>query len=166
MECSVPVEVRLALESPPTSGRSSGRSAATLAEVGARLWHELVDRLEAALPTPADCEACCGSLKANGRPPRRLLTLSARSRLRRQRYRCTGCGLEVVRLDAALGLEPRVQPHPRVRERGPWLVTEMSYQKAVDVAAELRNWPISPGELLLVVAQNGRALEAARAAGA
>ncbi|NJD28478.1 MAG: hypothetical protein FIA92_09285, partial [Chloroflexi bacterium] len=42
----------------------------------------------------------------------------------------------------------------------------MSYQKAVDVAAELRRWPIGRGELHRWVTEEGGALEAARAADA
>jgi len=162
MECTVPVEVRLATEHADVGSLERTVSAA-LAEVGVRLWHELVGRLEAALPTPVSCAGCGGHLKSNGRAPRRLVTLSGEVELRRRRYRCTGCGLETVPLDAALGLEPRVQHTLGVRERGLWLVTEMSYQRAVDTAAELRGWAIGRGELHRWVAQEGAALEAARA---
>lgn len=163
MECTVPVEVRLATEHADVGSLERTVSAA-LAEVGVRLWHELVGRLEAALPTPLACARCGGPLKANGRAPRRLVTLSGEVELRRRRYRCTGCGTEMIPLDAALGLEPRVQHTLGVRERGLWLVTEMSYQKAVDSAAELRGWSIGRGELHRWVADEGRTLEAARAA--
>lgn len=163
MECTVPVEVHLAMEHADVGSLERTISAA-LAEVGVRLWRELVTRLEAALPTPAACAACGGAMKANGRAPRRLVTLSGEVELRRRRYRCTGCGLEIVPLDAALGLEPRVQHTLGVRERGLWLVTEMSYQKAVETAAELRTWPIGRGELHRWVAAEGAALEGARAA--
>jgi hypothetical protein len=116
------------------------------------------------LPVPVACLACGGSLKANGRAPRRLVTLAGEVELRRRRYRCRACGLEVVPLDTALGLEPRVQHTLGVRERGLWLVTEMAYQKAVEVGTELRGWSIGRGELHRWVADEGAALEAARAA--
>ena len=165
MECTVPVEVTLATEHADVGSLERTVSTA-LAEVGVRLWHELVGRLEAALPVPLACAACGGPVKGNGRAPRRLVTLSGEVELRRRRYRCTGCGLETVPLDAALGLEPRTQHTLGVRERGLWLVTEMSYQRAVDTAAELRGWSIGRGELHRWVADEGAALEAARAADA
>ncbi len=46
MECTVPVEVRLVTEHADVGSLERTVSAA-LAEVGVRLWHELVDRLEA-----------------------------------------------------------------------------------------------------------------------
>ncbi len=162
MECTVPVEVTLATEHADVGSLERTVSAA-LAEVGVRLWHELVTRLEDALPVPRACGRCGGHLKANGRAPRRLVTLAGEVELRRRRYRCLACGTETVPLDAALGLEPRVQHTLGVRERGLWLVTEMSYAKAVETAAELRRWPIGRGELHRWVASEGAALEAARA---
>jgi hypothetical protein len=116
MECTVRVEVDLATEHADVGSLERTISAA-LVEVGARLWAELVERLEAALPRPASCPACGGRLKANGRARRRLVTLAGEVELRRQRYRCLGCGGEVVPLDAALGLEPRTQHTLGVRER-------------------------------------------------
>lgn len=107
MECTVPVEVHLATEHADVGSLERTISAA-LAEVGARLWRELVERLEAALPVPLTCAACGGRLKANGRAPRRLVTLAGEVELRRRRYRCLGCGAEQVPLDLGLGLEPRV----------------------------------------------------------
>jgi DNA-directed RNA polymerase subunit RPC12/RpoP len=163
MEFTVPVEVRLSTDHADIGSLERTVSAA-LAEVGLALWRELVSRLEAALPTPARCEGCGGRLKANGRAPRRLVTLAGEVELRRRRYRCTACGTEVVPLDAALGLEPRIQHTLGVRERGLWLATEMSYAKAVETAGELRGWSIGRGELHRWVAQEGAALEAARAA--
>jgi len=159
MECTVPVEVQLATEHADVGSLERTINAA-LAEVGVRLWHELVERLEAALPVPVTCAGCGGRLKANGRAPRRLVTLAGEVELRRRRFRCTGCGAEQVPLDLALGLEPRVQHTLGVQERGLWLVTEMSYQKAVDVAAELRRWPIGRGELHRWVAHEGARIEA------
>ncbi len=84
---------------------------------------------------PATCPACGGPMRANGPAPRRLLSAAGAIELRRRRYRCTGCGVEVVPLDAALGLEPRTAHTLEVRERACWLVTEPSYQKAVEAAA-------------------------------
>jgi hypothetical protein len=159
----VPLEVHLATEHADVGSLERTVSAA-LAEVGARLWRELVARLEAVIPVPVACATCGGPLKANGRAPRRLVTLAGEVELRRRRYRCTACGAEEVPLDLALGLEPRTQHTLGVRERGLWLVTEMSYQRAVEVAAELRRWPIGRGELHRWVAREGTALEAARAA--
>lgn len=131
VECTVPVEVHLATDHADV-GSLERTVGAALAEVGRRLWHEVVARIEAALPRPTDCATCGGALKANGRAPRRLVTLAGEVVLRRQRYRCAGCGAETVPLDAALGLEPRTQHTLGVRERALWLVTEMSYQKAVE----------------------------------
>jgi hypothetical protein len=165
MECTVPVQVHLVTEHADVGSLERAVNAA-LAEVGAVLWRELVARLEGSLPVPVTCAACGGAMKANGRAPRRLVTLAGEVELRRRRYRCTGCGAETVPLDGALGLEPRTQHTLGVRERGLWLVTEMSYQRAVDVAAELRRWPIGRGELHRWVADEGAALEAARAADA
>lgn len=163
MERTVPVEVHLATEHADVGSLERTISAA-LAEVGQALWAELVARLEAALPAPASCAGCGGRLKANGRALRRLVTLAGELELRRRRYRCLGCGSEVVPLDAALGLEPRTQHTLGVRERGLWLVTELSYQKTVELAAELRRWPIGRGELHRWVAEEGRRIEAAGAA--
>jgi Uncharacterised protein family (UPF0236) len=165
MECTVPVQVHLATEHADV-GSLERAVAAGLAEVGAELWRALVGQLEASLAVPNACPACGGPVKANGRAPRRLVTLAGEIELRRRRYRCTGCGTETVPLDAALGLEPRTQHTLGVRERALWLVTEMSYQRAVETAAELRRWPIGRGELHRWVAQEGAALEAARAADA
>ncbi len=159
MQCTVPVEVHLATEHADVGSLERTVSAA-LAEVGVALWRELVERLEATLEAPLACPACGGSMKANGRAPRRLVTLAGEVELRRRRYRCTGCGSELVPLDVALGLEPRVQHTLGVQERGLWLVSEMSYQKAVDVAAELRRWPIGRGELHRWVSQEGGRVEA------
>ena len=165
MECTVPVEVHLTTEHADVGSLERTVSAA-LADVGVRLWRELVARLEVSVPAPASCPACGGRLKANGRAPRRLVTLAGEIELRRRRYRCLGCGTETVPLDAALGLEPRVQHTLGVRERALWLVTEMSYAKSVETAVELRDWPIGRGELHRWVAAEGAALEAARAADA
>ncbi len=163
MECTVPVAVHLAIEHADVGSLERAVTDA-LARVGQALWAELLGRLDEALARPATCPACGDRLVANGRAPRRLVTLAGEVELRRRRYRCLGCGTEVVPLDAALGLEPRTAHTLGVRERGLWLVTEMSYQRAVDVAAELRRWPIGRGELHRWVAEEGARLEAARAA--
>ena len=161
MECTIPVEVHVVTDHADVGSLERTISGA-LAEVGVKLWADLVDRLEASLPTPVTCQRCGGRLKANGRAPRRLVTLAGEVDLRRRRYRCTACGSERIPLDEALGLEARTQHTLGVRERGLWLVTEMSYAKAVETAAELRRWPIGRGELHRWVAEEGRALEAAR----
>jgi hypothetical protein len=160
MECTVPIEVNLATEHADVGSLERAIGTA-LAEVGVRLWHELVGRLEATLAVPRSCPACAGRLKANGRAPRRLVTLAGELELRRQRFRCLDCGTEIVPLDLALGLEPRTAHTLGVRERALWLVTEMSYQKSVDVATELRRWPIGRGELHRWVADEGSRIEAA-----
>jgi hypothetical protein len=165
MQCTVPVEVVLDTEHADVSSLERVVTAA-LAQVGQALWAELLERLEAVVPAPRACPACGGRCKANGRAPRRLVTLAGEVELRRRRFRCRSCGTETVPLDAALGLEPRTQHTLGVRERGLWLVTEMSYARAVETAAELRGWPIGRGELHRWVAEEGAALEAARAADA
>ena len=165
MESTVPLTVRMMTDHADVGSLERSVTEA-LAEVGRALWAELIGRLEAAIPRPADCPTCHGRLVANGRAPRRLVTLAGEVELRRQWFRCTVCATEVVPLDAALGLEPRVQHTLGVRERGLWLVTEMSYQRSVDTAAEVRRWPIGRGEPHRWVAQEGAALEAAREADA
>jgi hypothetical protein len=163
MECTVPLTVRMATDQADVGSLEQVVTDA-LAGVGQALWAELIGRLEAALERPVQCAACGGRLVANGRAPRRLVTLVGEIELRRQRFRCRSCRAESVPLDTALGLEPRTAHTLGVRERGLWLVTEMSYQKAVETAAELRRWPIGRGELHRWVAEEGRALEIARAA--
>ena len=163
MECTVPVEVHLSIEHADVGSLERAVTDA-LARVGQALWAEVLGRLARTLARPAACPACGGRLVANGRAPRRLVTLAGEVELRRQRFRCRACNAEHVPLDAALALEPRTQHTLGVRERGLWLVTEMSYQKAVETAAELRRWPIGRGELHRWVAEEGARLEAARAA--
>lgn len=163
MECTVPVQVDLSTEHADIGSLERTVSAA-LADIGLALWQGLVARLEASLPAPVACPACGGRVKANGRAPRRLVTLTGEVELRRRRFRCTGCGVETVPLDTALGLEPRTAHTLAVRERGLWLVTELSYARVVETAAELRGWPIGRGELHRWVAEEGAALEAAQVA--
>ncbi len=84
----------------------------------------------------------------------------ARHDLRRRRFRCRGCGSEVVPLDAALGLEPRIAHSLGVRERALWLVTEISYAKTAATLDALRRLPVSHGELHRWVADEGARIEA------
>jgi hypothetical protein len=165
MECTVPVEVKLLTEHADVGSLERVISHA-LADVGQQVWAQLIARLEAALPRPTACPACGGRLVANGRAPRRLVTLVGEIELLRQRFRRRACGAEHVPLDAALGLEPRTQHTLGVRERALWLVTDMSYQKTVETAGELRRWPIGRGELHRWVAEEGGRLAAARASDA
>jgi hypothetical protein len=164
MECTVPVEVRLATDHADLASLERTISGA-LAEAGRELWRQLTRQLEAALDVPTTCLACGGRLKANGAAPRRLVTLAGEVELPRRRYRCTGCGAEVVPLDQALGLEPRVQHSLGVRERALWLVTELSYQKTAEALSELRGIAISRTKLHEWVASEGRRIEASQAAG-
>ncbi len=161
MECTVPMQVQLTTEHADI-GSLERTIAAALVDVGRALWTALVTQLEAYLPVPTACSACGGPVKGNGRAPRRLVTLTGEVELRRRRYRCTACGAETVPLDVALGLEPRTQHTLGVRERGLWLVTEMSYAKAAETAGELRGWAIGRSELHRWVATEGAALEAVR----
>jgi hypothetical protein len=163
MECTVPLEVSLTTEHADVGSLERVVSAA-LADVGRSLWAALVAQLEAALPVPAACARCAGGLKANGRAARRLVTLSGEVELRRRRYRCRDCGLETMPLDEALGLEPRTQHTLGLQERALFLVTELSYQRSVEVAAELRGWPIGRGELHRWVQEEGARIEAGQAA--
>lgn len=162
MECTVPLEVGLATEHADLASLERTVSGA-LAEVGRALWAALLGRLEAALPEPVACGRCGGALKANGRAPRRLVTLAGEVELRRRRFRCTGCGAEHVPLDAALGLPPRAQHSLGVRERALWLVDELSYARTARTLEELRGLPVSHGELHRWVAQEGAAIEASHA---
>jgi len=91
MECTVPLTVRLATEHADVCSLERTVSAA-LAEVGTKLWAELVARLETALPEPVECADCGAPMKANGRAGRRLVTLVGEVEIRRRRYRCTRCG--------------------------------------------------------------------------
>jgi hypothetical protein len=163
VESSVPVTVTLRTEHADVGSLERSVSAA-LAEIGQALWAHLIAELERTVPRPVACRRCGASLKANGRATRRLVTLAGEVELRRRRYRCRGCGMEHVPLDEALGLEPRTQHTLGLRERALYLVTELSYQRTVEVAAELRGWPIGRGELHRWVAEEGARLEAVQAA--
>lgn len=163
MECRVALEVDLTTQHADVGSLERVVSTA-LAEVGRRLWAALVAQLEAALAVPTACARCGGTLKANGRAPRRLVTLSGEVELRRRRYRCRACGAERVPLDEALGLEPRTQHTLGLQERALFLVTELSYGRSVEIASELRGWPIGRGELHRWVGAEGARIEAAQAA--
>lgn len=162
MESTVPVAVSLRTEHADVGSLERAVSEA-LAEAGRALWAHLIGQLEGSLARPAGCARCGAALKANGRAARRLVTLSGEVELRRQRYRCRGCGAEAVPLDEALGLEPRTQHTLGLRERALHLVTELSYQRSVEVAAELRGWPIGRGELHRWVQDEGARIEARQA---
>jgi len=84
--------------------------------------------------------------------------------LRRRRYRCGACGREVVPLDLALGLEPRMQHTSGVRERALFLVTELSYARTARTLDELRGLGVSHGQLHHWVAEEGALIEAQAAA--
>jgi len=109
-----------------------------LAEVARQLWAEVIAALERSLVVPRGHVGCGGILRANGRAPRRIVTLAGELELRRRRYRCGACDAEVVPLDEALGLAPRMQHTLGVRERALWLVTELSYAKSARTLDELR----------------------------
>ena len=158
MEHTVPLTVTLQAEHADLGSLERAIDAA-LAQAGRALWAELLRVLEAALPVPTECP-CGGTLKANGRAARRLVTLAGEVDLRRRRFRCRTCGSEVVPLDVALGLEPRIQHSLGVRERALWLVTEMSYARTAATLEELRRLPVSHGELHHWVAQEGERIEA------
>lgn len=159
MEHTVPLTVTLRTEHADLGSLERAVDAA-LAEAGQALWAELLRVLEAALPVAAGCP-CGGRLKANGRAARRLVTLAGEVDLRRRRFRCRACGAEIVPLDVALGLEPRIQHSLGVRERALWLVTELSYARTATTLEELRRLPVSHGELHRWVAHEGARIEAA-----
>ena len=64
---------------------------AGLAEAGQRMWQELLSTLERSLVVGRGHVGCGGILKANGRAPRRIVTLAGEVALSRQRYRCGAC---------------------------------------------------------------------------
>lgn len=161
---SIAIPVHLALELQPEGGDIGSLERAVsagLALAEQRLWQALLGALEASLPVPRGHVGCGGILKANGRARRHLVTLAGEVTLSRRRYRCLACGGEVVPLDEALGLEPRVQHTLGVRERGLWLVTELSYAKTARTLDELRDLPVSHGQLHRWVSDEGARIEAA-----
>ena len=158
---AIPISLTLELRPEGTDLGSLERAMGNgLAEAGAVMWVALVGRLEAELPAPRGCPDCGGVLKANSRAPRRLVTLAGEVELSQRRYRCTACEAELVPLDEALGLEPRTQHSLGVRERAPWLVSELSYAKTVEALEELRRLPVSRGQLHRWVQEEGACIEA------
>lgn len=160
---SIAIPVHLALELRPEGGDIGSLERAVsagLALAEQRLWQALLGALEASLPVPRGHVGCGGIVKANGRARRHLVTLAGEVTLSRRRYRCLACGGEVVPLDEALGLEPRVQHTLGVRERSLWLVTELSYAKTARTLEELRHLPVSHGQLHRWVRQEGGRIEA------
>jgi hypothetical protein len=133
---------------------------AGLAEAGRQLWAEVIGTLERSLRVSRGHTGCGGIVKANGRAPRRLVTLAGEVALSRRRCRCGACDEEVVPLDALLGLEPRMQHTLGVRERALFLVTELSYAKAARTLDELRAIGVSHGRLHGWVAEEGARIEA------
>ena len=160
MECTVPVEVHLATEHADVGSLERTVDAA-LAEVGIALWRALVTQLEASCRA-RHLRGVWRPVKANGRG--RAAWWRSRARSAPPPPVPLHCLRGHRALDAALGLEPRIEHTLGVRERGLWLVTQMTYAKAVETAAELRGWPVGRSELHRWVAQEGAVLEAARAA--
>jgi hypothetical protein len=164
---SIAVPVSLTLELQPEGadiGSLERAVGAALAEAGRQVWSEVLRTLEALLPIPRGHLGCGGILKGNGRAPRRVVTLAGGVELRRRRYRCGACGGEVVPLDRALGLEPRMQHTTGVRERALFLDTELSYAKTARTLDELRGLQVSHGQLHHWVAEEGALIEAQAAA--
>lgn len=160
---SIAVPVTLTLELRPAGadiGALEREVCAGLVEAGRMLWAAVVARLEGDLPVPVGCRVCGGYLSANGRAARRLVTLAGEVTIVRRRFRCRECGAETVPLDDALGLTPRAQHTLGVRERGLWLVTEMSYERAVQTLDELRRIGVGRGQLHRWVAEEGARVEA------
>ena len=164
---SIAIPVSLTLELQPEGadiGSLERAVSAGLAEAGRQLWAELIGTLERLLDAARGHVGCGGILKANGRAPRRVVTLAGELELSRRRYRCGACGAEVVPLDELLGLEPRSQHTTGVRERALWLVTELSYAKTARTLDQLRGLPVSHGQIHLWVREEGLRIEAAVAA--
>jgi hypothetical protein len=164
---SIAVPLSLTIELHPEGadiGSLERAVSAGLAEAGRQLWAEVIATLERLLVVSRGHTGCGGVLKANGRAPRRLVTLAGEVALSRRRYRCGACGAEVVPLDALLGLAPRMQHTLGVRERALWLVTELSYAKSARTLDELRAIGVSHGQLHGWVAEEGARIEAETAA--
>jgi len=160
---SIAVPVSLTVELHPEGadiGSLERAISAGLAEVGRQLWAEVVGTLERLVGAPRGHVGCGGILKANGRAPRRIVTLAGEVALHRRRHRCGACGGEVVPLDDLLGLAPRMQHTTGVRERALFLVTELSYAKTARTLDELRGLPVSHGQLHAWVADEGARIEA------
>lgn len=164
---SIAVPVSLTVQLHPEGadiGSLERAVSAGLAEVGRQLWAEIIGTLERSLVAGRGHVHCGGILKGNGRARRRMVTLAGEVGLSRRRYRCGACGAEVVPLDLALGLEPRMQHTTGVRERALFLVTELSYAKTARTLDELRGLSVSHGQLHNWVAEEGALIEAQAAA--
>ena len=164
---SIAVPVSLTVELHPEGadiGSLERAVSAGLAEVSRQLWAEVIGALERSLVVQRGHIDCGGILKSNGRARRRMVTLAGEVGLSRRRYRCGACGAEVVPLDLALGLEPRMQHTTGVRERALFLVTELSYAKTARTLDELRGLSVSHGQLHHWVATEGALIEAQAAA--
>jgi hypothetical protein len=164
---SIAVPVSLTIELHPEGadiGSLERAVSAGLAEAGRQLWTEIIATLERSLLVSRGHVGCGGILKANGRAPRRVVTLAGEVALRRRRYRCGACDAEIVPLDERLGLEPRMQHSLGVRERALWLVTELSYAKTARTLDELRGLAVSHGQVHAWVREEGGRIEAEVAA--
>jgi hypothetical protein len=164
---SIAVPVSLTLELRPEGadiGSLERAVSAGLAEAGQRLWAEVIATLERLLVVARGHVGCGGIVKANGRAPRRIVTLAGEVALSRRRYRCGACDAEIVPLDELLGLEARSQHTLGVRERALFLVTELSYAKSARTLDELRAIGVSHGRLHGWVAEEGARIEAETAA--
>lgn len=160
---SIAVPISLTIELRPEGadiGSLERAISAGLAEAGRQLWAEVIGTLERLLVVSRGHVGCGGIVKANGRAPRRIVTLAGEVVLSRRRYRCGACGAEVVPLDELLGLEPRSQHTLGVRERALWLVTELSYAKSARTLDELRGIGVSHGRVHAWVAEEGARIEA------
>jgi hypothetical protein len=160
---SIAVPVSLTIELHPEGadiGSLERAVSAGLAEAGRQLWTEIIATLERSLLVSWGHVGCGGILKANGRAPRRIVTLAGEVALSRRRYRCGACAAEVVPLDELLGLAPRMQHTLGVRERALFLVTELSYAKTARTLGELRVIGVSHGQLHRWVTEEGGRIEA------
>ena len=76
---SIAVPVSLTVQLRPEGadiGSLERAISAGLAEVGRQLWLEVIGALERSLGVPRGHVGCGGILKANGRAPRRIVTLA------------------------------------------------------------------------------------------
>lgn len=164
---STAVPVTLMMELRPEGGDIGSLERAVvagLAEAARRLWEGVIGALERDLVVPRGHVGCGGLLRANGRAPRRIVTLAGEVTLDRRRYRCGACDEEVVPLDGALGLAPREQHTLGVRELGLSLVVEASYERASRTLDAVRGIGVSRGQLHRWVRDEGARIEAEVAA--
>jgi hypothetical protein len=162
---AIPISLTLELEPEGADIGSLERAVSvSLADVARQLWAELIGTLERSLVVSHGHIGCGGIVKANGRAPRRVVTLAGEVGLSRRRYRCGACATEIVPLDEVLGLAPRMQHTLGVRERALFLVTELSYARTARTLDELRGLSVSHGQLHAWVAEEGARIEAEVAA--